>query len=117
MKNILKILIPAVALGLGSCVDNFSNHKVAEYDDHKAIVWNFGKNTYLTILGETPHHPSSLNGLKNPYLRALNDLKTNRGFDKIFLNNLSEDDPLREYIPLDSLDKIYNHVLETGEDF
>ncbi len=106
------IALGVMALGLNSCGDNLSNHKIAEYNGYDVIVSDFGRNTYLNI-----HEEPFVDNLESldtrKYVRAIKN-KGSKEFENIFLHNLSEEDALREYIHPDSLKKIYNYALETG---
>jgi len=113
MKKLLSLLmIPALALGLGSCRDmskdfckkgNYNGYDVkVSFDERGKAVRISNGNVYLIAIGDT----------NRTYFKEI-------GLDKeMSAQEISEfeSEQLSKYGDQDSLNKIYNQILETGCD-
>jgi len=116
MKNILKILIPAVALSLGGCGENYSNYtKCKEKDNMVLKTWKNGMGNFFRI------DEKDYEGKTISYLVARDDFplsKDNIGdgkIDKITTLKIKEGSALEKY-SIELINELFQEVRETGND-
>lgn len=118
IKNLVKyVAIPVVALGInGGCnndIEYFS--KTKEKDGLVMSAWNNGMGNHFRI-------DEGDDNTAGPYLHALDryslsDKDTlDERFDEISLRNVPKGHSIEKYANLDSINKLYQEVKETGVD-
>jgi hypothetical protein len=119
MKKLITLLsIPLLALTLNGCRDltnDFSKHK--EKDGLMLKAWADGMGNSVRI-----EENGSLENLYKPHILARDIYPCSKDsigdgrIDEINLYNIPKGHKLEKYVNLDSLNKLYNEVKETGED-
>jgi len=104
------VLIPILAWTL-SCQEDNQFKKYKEKGDYVIIIWNNGNENHFSmkIKDESKSFLHSLDYCVNG--------KSDGAFDEITLKAVPKENPLREYANLDSINKLYQEVKETGYDF
>lgn len=116
LKNILKVALVSLPLIFGGCRDvsnDFSKYK--EKDGFTMRVWNDGIGNHFRI-------DYGNEAMVGPYLHALDRVGYSdctcgdARFDEIHLRGVPIGDKLEKYAYLDSINKLYKEVKETGID-